>query len=301
MIAAEQVALSLAAMSALTFGTAKVLDKKGLMGTNSLVGVLYTLVVGPPILLLVSLITGELFFPYNYNMLTVSEAAVAGIFAYALGTILLFASIQIVGAGRAAVMTSSQVIFAPALSILVLGETTCTELIIGTAFIFTGLILVALSTPRAADNVIDTKKFRRGYAIGILSGFFWGASQLFTRTAVVNLGSPTIVSLISYIFAIFGMAVLLLFSSARKKTRIGNTSRLFLSGSGIFRVVAALSRASALSLAAVVLVIPIISISPLITLLISYLLIQRFELINRRVVIGATFVVMGAIIIALYA
>lgn len=301
MLAAEQVALSLSALSALTFGSAKVLDKKGLMGKNSLVGVLYTLAVGPPILFLVSLATGELFHPYNYDILTVGEAALGGIFSFALGIVLLFASIQIIGAGRAAVMSSSQVIFGPLLSIAILGETTSAELTIGTALIFTGLILVLLSTPRAAENVINTSKFKRGYAIGLVSGFFWGSSQLFTRTAVVKLGSPTIVSLIAYVFAILAIAVMLLLSSARKKMRIGRASTFFLSGSGLFRVVAALSRTTALSLATVVMVMPIVSISPLITLLLSYVFIQRFELINRRVALGATFVVIGAIVIALFA
>ena len=300
MLGSLELALPLALASSLFFGVGKVLDKKGLAGGRLLVGVLYTLMVGPPVLLLYSALNGDLF-TYQYNLLAITHSAIAGIFNHGIGTFFLYASIRTIGAARASVMSSTQVIFAPLLSIAFFAETMSPALAVGTAIIFLGLVWVSFSTPGSQENGHSAKgRFKKGYTYGLVSGFFWGASHPFTRLALIGFGSPVMVSLFSYVFAILPILLILLFTASKARLELKKMSKIYLSGSGTLRVLAALSRSTALSLAPVVLVIPFASLSPLVTVLVSYLVIQRTELINRNVFFGAIAVVAGAAIIAMF-
>lgn len=303
MLGSLELALPLAIASSLFFGVGKVLDKKGLAGGRPLVGVLYNLMVGPPVLLLYSTLNGDLF-TYQYDLLAITDSAIAGIFNFGIGMFFLYASIRTIGAARASVMSSTQVIFAPLLSIAFFGETMSPALTVGTAIIFLGLVWVSFSTPSLQENGHSAKgSFKKGYAYGLVSGFFWGASSPFTRLALIGFGSPVMVSLFSYIFAILPILLILFFTVSKTRVELNaraKMSKIYLYGSGILRVLAALSRSTALSLAPVVLVIPFASLSPLATVLVSYLVIQKTELINRNVLFGAISVVAGTAIIAMF-
>lgn len=232
---------------------------------------------------------------------TYADAVFAGVFQLAMGILFLYASMQRIGAARTAIMSGTQVIFAPLISIIFFGETISVPLIVGTLIIFGGLAFVSASSPTTVRNRVPPRTLRFGYLCGVLTGFFWGASYPFSRMATLSLGYPGTSSLFCYIFGVAAISAVLMFSKSEGKFEIGRTSKVYLSLSGALNTLGTLARSTALSLAPVVLVSPFASLSPLPAVLLSYLIIQKAELINRKVVVGAVAVVTGAVIVAVLA
>jgi len=296
-----ELAITLALSSSFFYGIGKVFDKKGLLGARLLVGVFYTLTVAVPILLLYSALHGDMF-TCRYGLLGIAQSAISGILQLSIGTVFLYASIKSIGAARASVMSTTQVVFAPLLSIAFFGETISIQLLFGTSMIFLGLALVSFGTPSSQENLqLTTGRFGRGHVYGLLSGFFWGASYPLTRVASIELDSPAMASFFSYLFAVLTILIVLMFSRSKGKFELKRASKIYLSFSGTLRTIAILARSTALSLAPVVLVTPFASLSPLATVFLSYIIMQNVELINRNVVFGALAAVIGAITIALFA
>lgn len=290
--------LILALIASVCYGVSKVFVRKA-ADVNPFVSVLYTFIIAPPVLMLFAVFNGDLFVPLNLNMWTVANLALSGIFYLAIGRIFAYASIDLIGASRASQLTSTQVIFAALLSVTFLREDMALKLAGGTVAIFLGELLISISNPKSeGESLIPRREFRRGVALGLVGGFLWGASQIFSREGVRGLGSSTMASFISYVFAIF-IQFLFVVCFARGKVRLEKSKTYNLLFAGLVSSFALLSQYSALRIANVVNINPIVNTSPLITLLVSYLLIKKVEFINKKVIIGASAVVIGAILVTI--
>jgi transporter family protein len=285
--------------SSILFGITKILDKKGLERADFLVGMFYTLGVQPPILLSFSILTGDLFNPHNYDLIVFFNLGFSGIFGFVFGLICLFRSIQIIGATRANIISTTQILFASILSVIILRENISLDIVTGISLVFLGLVVVSLSNPRVeGKEIINVKKFKTGYLLGLFGGFLWGASLITMKEGVSRLGSSIMANFLSSLFAILAVILILIFSH-RRKLKLDKMSSTAFSSGGLLKVVGSLSRYVALGLAPVVLIAPLLSISPLVTLIISYLVIQKTELINKRALIGALLVVSGASLVTM--
>lgn len=281
-------------MSSIFFGIVKVLDRKGLERSVFLVGLLYSLSVGPPILFAFSIINGDLFVNHSYDLWVLANSAFSGVVGFGLGGICLFGSIRILGATRASVMSATQIVFATALSTIFLGENLGLQLVAGIFLVFLGLIFVSLSCPQVKEEKLSGgRRHMTGILLGLASGFFWGASMIPQKEAMRSLGSAPIASLLSYLFSILALILILVFFPSKRSFRIDKASSTFFMSSGILRTFGSLSRYFALSLAPVVLNAPFLSLAPLITLLLSYMFMQRYELVNARALLGSLLVVVG--------
>ncbi len=293
-----ELALTFALIASFCYGTSKFLIKKA-NNVNPLVSVLYTFLLAPPILLGFALFNGDLSISYTFSPLTITYLALAGVFYLAIGRIFAYSSINLVGAARASQLTSTQIIFSSILSVIFLQEQMDLKLAVGTVTIFLGLILISFSNAKCeGKDVIPSKKFSRGVFLGLIAGVLWGASQLFLKEGGRGLNSPTMASLISYLFAILLQGSIVLFF-ARREFKREKMQTVFLFLAGIVSTFALLAQYSALRIADVVWVNPIINTSPLITLIACYLLIQKVESINKKVIFGALAVVTGAVLVAI--
>lgn len=284
--------------AACCYGISKVFIRKA-QDVDSHVSVLYTLLAAPPILLFLAIVSGDLLTTYNFDLYTMINLALAGIFYLAIGRIFAYSSIRLIGAARASQLTSTQIIFAAMLSVALLKENMSWTLGVGTLAIFFGEVLVSFSNPQAhGKNLVLKQKFRRGVAVGLIGGFIWGSSQLFAKEGSRGLGSSIMASFFSYLVAIFIQASIAVYFS-RDKLKIKRAEAKYLLSAGTISTLALLAQYTALRLEQVVFVTPIVNTSPLITLLISYFLMQKSELINRKVLFGAVAIVLGATLVAL--
>lgn len=289
--------LLLALVSSFCYGTSKVLVRKA-GNVNQFVGVLYTLAVAPPILACFAVINGDAFRTYNYNLWAIGNLALSGIIFLSLGRIFAYTSINMIGASRASQLTSTQVVFAAVLSVAFLREQMTIFLAAGTGTIFLGELLISFSNP-SGTRAIPGELFRKGVLIGLTGGFLWGSGQLFAMVGARALGSSTMGSLTSYLFAMV-VQLMLAVSSGNRSFVLGKREALFMLASGTLSTLAVLSQYTALFSASVVSVSPIVNTSPLIALALSQLLMSHVELINRKVLLGAILVVFGAILVAAF-
>jgi drug/metabolite transporter (DMT)-like permease len=289
--------LLLAFVSSFCFGTSKVLVRKA-GNVNQFVGVLYTLAVAPPILACFAVINGDAFRTYNYSLWTIANLALSGAIFLVLGRVFAYTSISIIGASRSSQLTGTQVIFAAVLSVVFLREQITVVLAVGTVTIFLGELLISFSNP-SGSHAIPARLFRKGVLIGLAGGFFWGSGQLFAMVGARALGSSTMGSLTSYLFAIT-VQLMLVFSSGSRSFVLRRKEALFMLASGTVSALAVLSQYTALLVAPVVSVSPIVNTSPLITLIVSQLVMSQIEQVNRKVLLGAILVVFGAILVAAF-
>ena len=295
--------LTLALFVAVCFGVSKVLIRKA-TNVGTLRTVLYTLILAPPLLLSFSLLNGESFLSYNYSSWILINLALAGITFLVAGRIFAYSSIRLIGAARSSQLTSTQVIFAAILSIAFLQEEMSAILLIGTLAIFLGTILISLSYPRGEENrtVMPRRNFSKGFSLGLLGGFFWGLSQLFSREGVRGLGSPAIASFLSYLFAIsFLILIMPVTQSKKEEAKPQKAEAIYVLAAGALSTFAVLAQYTALRIADVVWVTPIVNTSPLVTLVVSYFFIQKVEFVNTKVIFGCLAIIFGAFIIALNA
>lgn len=295
--------LTLALFVSACFGVSKVLIRKA-TNIGTFLTVFYTLILAPPILFSFSLLNGESFVNYNYNSWTLINLALAGITFLVAGRIFAYSSIRLIGAARSSQLTSTQVIFAAILSIAFLQEEMSVILLTGTLAIFLGTILISLSYPRGEENkiIMPQKNFSKGFSLGLLGGFFWGLSQLFSREGVRGLGSPAIASLVSYLFAISFLTLIMPVARSKKReAKPRKVETIYVLAAGALSTFAVLAQYTALRIADVVWVTPIVNTSPLVTLLVSYFFIQKVEFVNTKVIFGSLIIIFGAFIIALNA
>lgn len=288
--------LILALITAILFGISKVFIRLA-VDVDPYASVLYTLLMGPPILLCFALVNGDIFKTCNFNLWVMVNLALAGALQLAVGRIFAYSSIRLIGASRASQLTSTQIVFAAILGIMFLGENMNITIGGGTLAIFLGQFLISVSNSQQdGKSVFQPHNFRKGVAFGLIGGLIWGASQLFAKEGTQSLGSPIMASFFAYLFAIVIQLVITCCLS-RNKMKIELARSKYLLISGIASTIGLLSQYSALKIEQVIWVTPIVNTSPLITLLVSYAIMQRAELVNRKVVIGALMVVLGALFV----
>ena len=137
-----------------------------------------------------------------------------------------------------------------------------------------------------------------GTALGIVAAFGYAFTSVLVKRGVTDLATPlagATVALLSGAMILSLTTVIIPESRlSRKKSAVG----FFLiagliSGGGVSSIYFALSHAP------VVLVAPITSTSPLIAILWSSIFLKQLEKITPRLVLGATLVVIGAILISI--
>ncbi len=137
-----------------------------------------------------------------------------------------------------------------------------------------------------------------GTSFGIVAALGYALTAILVRRGVADLAPPLVGATISLSCG----AVILGLNTARspesalrqKKSAIG-----FFLISGVIAGIGISSHYLALSLAPVVLVIPVSSTSPIFALLWSHIFLGQLERITPRIMLGAIFVVIGAILISI--
>jgi drug/metabolite transporter (DMT)-like permease len=292
--------LALAIIASFCYGISKVFIRKA-TDVDPSISVLYTLLVAPPILLGFAVVNGDIgkIVTYNFDVSTMVNLALAGVFYLAVGRIFAYASIRLIGAARASQLTSTQIVFAAILSVALLNENMSLTLGVGTVAIFLGELLISFSNPLdQGKRFVSMENFRKGVALGLIGGLIWGSAQLFARQGSRGLGSSIMASFISYLFAILTQVGVVSYF-VKDKLKTGKPQRKYLLIAGTVSTIALLAQYTALSVEQVIFVTPIVNTSPLITLLVSYLMIQKIEQINRKVLFGAITIVLGAVLVTL--
>ena len=290
--------LVLALIPAIFWGFTPIFDKRGMAaGGGSVQASLVVVVVDSAIYwLLIAVLYGRSAFSgLTHEVLVVF--VFAGVVGTALGRITIFVGVDKVGASLNSTILSTRPLFATLIALAVLGEPLGPVTGVGIVILVAGLAVLTASKggdlagwqprdllwPIAAAATFAVANVSRRY--GMLE------TPISALEAVAINETAGLVALLAYVAAVGGRDVL-------ERPRASYT---YFAGSGLLTTVAMLSLMAALGLeeGRIAIVDPLVATAPLFTLLFAAVLLRDLERVTKGVIVGATLVVVGAVLITL--
>ncbi|MFA9427545.1 EamA family transporter [Natronorubrum sp. A-ect3] len=290
--------LVLALIPAIFWGFTPIFDKRGMAaGGGSVQASLVVVVVDSAIYwLLIAVLYGR----SAFSGLTLEVLAVfvfAGVIGTALGRITIFVGVDKVGASLNSTILSTRPLFATLIALAFLGEPLGPVTGVGIVILVAGLAVLTASKggdlagwqprdllwPIAAAATFAVANVSRRY--GMLE------TPISALEAVAINETAGLIALLAYVAAVGGRDVL-------ERPRASYT---YFAGSGLLTTVAMLSLMAALGLeeGRIAIVDPLVATAPLFTLLFAAVLLRDLERVTKGVIVGATLVVVGAVLITL--
>lgn len=256
-------------------------------------------VLGLPILILVSLLSGDFTLATPVRGWPLVAIGAAGILRITGARTLLFAGIKRIGSARASSLMSSNTFFAVLLGFLLLNERVTPSLGGGAVLVVAGCFLIGWSRHGAVSPGAG-KDYAAGMGLALLSGLSIGTAMVVAKTAIGAFASPNYANLHANAIAILISLPFLMRRDVRagmKRWPLKTWGLLALTGSvaslGVTLVYLALTQAP------VALVSPIAQSRPLFVIAISWMFFQRDEKVTRHVVMGAAVIVAGTALLIL--
>ena len=292
------IAIGLALLASIGFGTAPVFTRTALQGFSFLPAVWMSLVVS----FLLALVLAVLLARQDLDNLTLTAffwiLAVA-ITHHVCGRPQNYLSVSIIGASRASLFFSSQAPVASFVAVIFLGESISTLIVLGTVAVVAGLI--AGSGDSLLEGWRADRRYLFGYLVALSAGAAYGMVNIFVKKANESVDSPLLVTSISLLIGVSILAPLVAPRTAREAKVTSDLRRtlVFVVLAGLAAGVGVNSLYFALLTGDVVVVTPIISIAPLVTVLIAHLFYARQEQVTLRLAGGTALAVAGVVLVSL--
>jgi drug/metabolite transporter (DMT)-like permease len=289
-------AIVFALLSALGFGSGNILMRIGTQRLSAPTATFFAVFSGAVVLVCLAFV---LDLPGIIALPPVAWAwfALMGAMAYPLARVLINSSITMVGASRAAPMSSFQPIFALGLGMAFLGERPNLLVGLGTPVVVVGLILVFLAggNGNAGEPILSRKTL--GYLLALGAAVTFASRDVISRHVVSGIYPPLVTA--AFALALGGCMLFALTHRDVVNSLRGLPSRhvMICSVAGIILGLAVASLFQALSRAPVTVVSPINASSPLITLVLAHLFLRRLESINLLLVVGTLLSVGGVALV----
>lgn len=305
--------VGLAVLSALSFSLNSVMARRGLARAAASAGAFITVLLGVPLFLFASLVTGQLFHAGDVALSGYILLAAAGILHFGVGRYFNYRASAAIGATRAQTVQALTVPYAVGVAWWTLGEPVSPIMGLGIILILVGPTIMLQrnrtqrpTAPRGGSTSSPTEAFQlkqvQGYASALMTVFAYGTSPILIRAALEGVTGVSIYGgFIAYSAAAIVLMLTLPLPGRRDTIAAMNfsTVRLFLSA-GVMVFFAQMFRFMALSLAPVAVVTPIMRTGAIYTLFFSWLINRELEAINVKVIVGIAFSVAGAMLLAFY-
>lgn len=223
-------------------------------------------------------------------------AGLVGMFA---ARILLFRSVDVLGANLTSPVVASNVLFATVIAVVVLGERLTPTHALGIVLVVAGVAIVSWETA-AANGGRTLGEATALLALPIGAAAFIGVEPIFISIGL-SAGTPVLPGLL-LMAATASVAFVGYLAVRRSRSVLPPVTRStgWLVAAGVSTTVGFLGYFGALSLAPVVLVVPLIQLAPLIVVVVSFVAFPRhLERLTWRVVASAVVVVVGASLVSL--
>ncbi len=188
-------------------------------------------------------------------------------------------------------LSGTSPLFGVALGVLVLGEGLTPAVLIGTAGIMVGVVVL---TWRGNGAARDWPVWALALPIG--AALIRAGANMFAKLGMETIANPYFVGLVGYTVA--AVAALALSRDARRALFMRNPGVLWLMVTGTVYAIAVLALNTALLEGRLIVVAPIVACSPVITLLLGKA-VFREEMVDRRVIAAVALVVPSVVLITL--
>lgn len=276
----------LALTSALGFGTAGVLMRRGLQHTTPLAAAAVSVTVTTAFIWLLALATVDLAHVLTWK---IAPFLVAGLVAPGLGRLFLFEGVHRVGVARTAAVASGAPIVSVALAIAFLGERPSRLLLLGVACIVVGGVLLSY---RHAN---DLSWRRRNLFFPVLAALAFAVRDVISRWGLRDYTEPLIAAAVA---AATSLAVMWLVAAVRGGAyRMPAAGLRFVALSGLAEGVAYLTMWWALSLSPVSFVSPLVNAHSIFAVALAALFLRDLERVTWRIAFAAGLIVAGVFVV----
>jgi len=231
----------------------------------------------------------------------ISALAAAGIINYIVARSFSYTSIRLIGANRASPIFLTEIFFAAAMGVSILGESLTPALLLALPLVLGGMVLITISgNSEKETGGIPHGLFIKGILTALGAGFSWGILPTLIKIGLREIGSPLLANFVAYAVVTVVFCFLLLRRSNREKLLSLNRAPLVLFIiTGILTSLTQIIRYYTLSYIPVTVATPLFATHAFFVLPLSFLFIRRQETFNWKVIIGAIMSVAGVFLIFL--
>ena len=287
-------AIGLAFVAAIGFGSSAVFARAGMRGIHPLTTAFISVVISfiPAAIIAISFALEDI---QALPLIALLAFLAHGALNFIGGRTQNHISISLIGASRSSPFVGSAAMFASIFAVIILGEYLHPLVAAGTAAVVIGLIV------SSADHLISEswrldKKSIIGYATGLGAAASYGGSTLVAKSLSESYGSPFLIAAAAMFFGMLLLAPM----GGRGAIRAISTARtglIFIIFCGLASALGVISLFTALSMSDVVIVTPIASISPLVTLVLAHFFLNKLEQVTKWIVFGTGLAVLGIVMV----
>ena len=282
----------LAISAAFFYGLSMVLVRVGLSSSNTLTGILISLV--SPLVVLVGICLFTVLLD-QFATGAVLFFILAGISGPFIARVLFFAGINRVGSAIASSLYGTKTMFAAIAAVVILSERLTISIALATFIIIIGSIIISLEE---SGGEIEKKWSKKDLIFPIAAAACFGIAHVSRKIGLNITPEPIMGVTIQNVTALACFPLLALGQGDRQKVVLNNKRAwIIFSLSGFSSLLGQLSLFYALDLGRVVIVSPLSAISPFFVLLLVGIFLKKMERVTWKIVLGAVFIVAGAAIL----
>lgn len=236
----------------------------------------------------------ELFTPVS-----VLSFVAAGMAGTLFARLLMYESVNTIGASRTSPIIAANVFFATILAVVFLGERLTTLHFLGIVFIVGGVAVISWETASSEPDQ-SLREVGLSILLPVTAAAAIGFEPIFISYGLSE-GTPVLPGfLVMATAATVGFVGYLTAVGRRIRVPIRTPSMVWYVGAGVSSTISLVAYFAALEVAPVVIVVPLLQTTPLIVLVLSAVFLpQRLERVTLKVVTAAAVVVVGATIVSL--
>ncbi len=226
--------------------------------------------------------------------------ALAGIAGSLVGRLLLFHSIETIGASRTSPVVAANALFATILAVLFLEESLTLAHFLGIVLIVVGIAVISWETASDTGAGQSMRTLGVSLLIPVSAAAVIGVEPIFISLGLAE-GTPALPGvMIKVIAAAIGFGGYLLLSSKSVSWPANTASMKWYLGAGITTTGGLVSYFLALEVAPVVIVVPIMQTTPLLVVILSAIFLpQRLERVTAVLAVASVVVVVGTGLVAM--
>jgi drug/metabolite transporter (DMT)-like permease len=305
-----ELGFAFALLSSSSLGLTVVAIRRGVLKGSPIVATLITVLLGVPLFVLATAITGQLFQAGEIQMNGYVALAITGVLQMVIGRYSFYRSIQAMGGNQAELFQALQVPLSIGIALAFLGETLNLQTVIGVGLVVVGPILVVLakSPPKAsskpgmtgtASATAPPIRMGEGLLFGAIAIVSFSIGDVLVRGVLADTGLGLLGGLVIYAAAAVVLVGWVVASGRLSEMREAPAATRWFLIAALIGFVAQMSRYVALGFAPVYLVVPVMRTVPLFVLIFSFLLNRKLEVFSFKLVAGVLVAVIGLIILAL--
>lgn len=242
-------------------------------------------------------------YPGSYAALFTSTSivafAAAGFAGSLLARLLMYESVDLIGASRTAPIVSSNVFFATVLAVVFLDETLTIAHFVGIVCIVGGVVVLSWETASSEPDQ-SLRDVGLSLSLPVAAAAAVGAEPIFVAIGLAEGTPPLPGVMVMAVTATLGFVAYLVMVRVPVRVPLRSPALGWYVGAGISSTIALVTYFAALQVAPVVVVVPLLQTTPLVVAVLSALFLpQRLEQVTVSVVAASVVVVLGAILVSL--